>query len=152
MGYLLTKKAEATIEKTILGIPYAKPDKETVGDILAGLTAGGGLAASGIIGNGLLREKLFANGDFRRAAEADANKALYKLVQKTGGDEGWLAKRLWKFVPEEGIAPTVLGKILDKGALYGASFKNLKWPGKLKALGLVAAPLAAGGLIDAAIN
>jgi hypothetical protein len=151
MGYLLTKKAEATIEKTSLGVPYVKPDKETVGDIFAGLTAGTGLAVSGLLGDGLLHEKLFADGDFRRAVHKDFDKVFNKLIQKTGGDEGWLAKRLWKVVPEKGYSPTLLGKILGKGTQFGAGFKNLKWPGKLKALGLVAAPLAAGGLIDAAV-
>lgn len=153
MGYLLTKKAEATIEKTSLGIPYVKPDRETTGNILAGLTAGGGLAASGMFGDGLFKDKLLADANFRHAVRDDSMKLKKKILEMAGGDEGWLAKRLYKTVPGEvDRVPTLLNRIIARGSAYSAGFKHLKWPGKLKALGLLAAPIAAGGLVDAAIN
>ena len=154
MGYLLTKQADMVPDKTSLGIPYMKPtDSETVGNILGGGIAGGGLIGSAAIGNSLLEKKLRTDSSFRNAVTADSHKIGEKLIKMTGGDEGWLAKRLWKDVPGKlDIAPTALNKTIGKGIGFSAGFKNLKLLGKLKALGLLAAPLAAGGLIDAAVD
>lgn len=143
MGYLLTKKAADSNDKGSIEL----------GTLLGGGAASGGLAVSGILGNNILQKKLLADSNFRNAVQNDANKIGKKLIKITGGNEGWLAKRLLKTAPGEiSMAPTALFKTLGRGATFGAGFKNLKLPGKLKALGLVAAPLAAGGLIDAAID
>lgn len=143
MGYLLTKQAVDSSDKESIDL----------GKFLGGGLAGGGLAGTLAVGNSLLDKKLRADSSFRNAVAADSAKMGEKLIKMTGGDEGWLAKRLWKDVPGKfDIAPTALNKIIGKGLGFGAGFKNLKLPGKLKALGLVAAPLAAGGLIDAAVD
>jgi len=143
MGYLLTKKAADSNDKGSIDL----------GKLLGGGVAVGGLTGSGVIGNSILQKKLFTDSNFSNAVRDDANKIGEKLIKMTGGDKGWLAKRLWKTVPGEiNVVPTALAKTLGRGATFGAGFKNLKLPGKLKALGLLAVPLAGGGIYDAAID
>lgn len=150
MGYLLTKQADVVYDKTPLGIPYVKPaDSETAGNILGGLVAGGGLAGTTAIGNSLYKKKLIKDRAFTTAVEDD----LTKILQKLDTDKPvhkWLSNLMFKPMPDNpGIYKT---RLLGRGAGLASGFKHLKLPGKLKALGLLAAPIAAGGLVDAAVD
>lgn len=150
MGYLLTKQADVVYDKTPLGIPYVKPaDSETAGNILGGLVAGGGLAGTTAIGNSLFKKKILNDKVYKRAIEKDMLKIMQNLHKSNGTVSKWLRESMFKSVPGSSFyKPTLLGR----GTLLTRGFKHLKLPGKLKALGLVAAPLAAGGLIDAAVD
>lgn len=143
MGYLLTKKAADSNDKITIDS----------GKILGAGTVGGGLALGKSFVDKKLRKKFYSDLNFRNAFNADADALANKLIDATGGTKGWLLKNLWKAFPGEShYAPTRLGKLLSRGIGYTAGFKNLKLPGKLKALGLLAAPLAAGGVVDAVID
>lgn len=151
MGYLLTKQADTVIDKTILGTPYVKPaDSETAGNILGGLVAGGGLAGAGAVGNSLFQKKLLNDMAFETAVDDDLQKVYNKITKSDKPFYKWLNKLIYK--PALAGEATVLGKGIGKGIAFASGFRHLKLPGKLKALGLVAAPLAAGGLIDAAVD
>lgn len=143
MGYLLTKKAANSNDKGSIDL----------GKILGGGVAGGGLLAGKMVVDDAIKNKVLSNSGFKKAVEGDSQVILNKLIKMTGGDKGWLARNLWKAVPGEShYVPSLLNKAVATGTAYTAGFKNLKLPGKLKALGLLAAPLAAGGLIDAAVD
>lgn len=150
MGYLLTKQADMVQDKTPLGIPYMKPnDSETAGNILGGLVAGGGLAGTGVIGNSLFKKKLLNDKVYNRAVMKDMLKIMQNLHKSDNAASKWLRENMFKSIQGSySKNPTLLGK----GTMLATGFKNLKLPGKLKALGLVAAPFAAGGLIDAAVD
>lgn len=146
MGYLLTKQADVVYDKTPLGVPYVKPaDSETAGNILGGLVAGGGLAGTTAIGNSLFKKKLMNDAAYAENVINSVEKMSDRLAKSKNSAAQWLFKKL-------STPDTKISALLGKGTLLAHGFKNLKLPGKLKALGLVAAPLAAGGLIDAAVD
>lgn len=155
MGYLLTKQADTVKDKTSLGIPYLKPaDSETAGNILGGLVAGGGLAGAGAIGDSLFKNKALSDMSYGTAVANDMTEAISKITKSDKPFYKWLNKLMFKpaLAGEVLGETTSLGKIIGRGIGYASGFKHLQLPGKLKALGLVAAPLAAGGLIDAAVD
>lgn len=141
MGYLLTKQAETNVQPA---------DSEIAGNILGGLVAGGGLAGTGAIGNSLFKKKLLNDAAFEVAVKGDLAKLTQKLYASDKPVHKWLFKHMFKPIP--GNPNLIRNTLLGHGATLASGFKNLKLPGKLKALGLVAAPLAAGGLVDAAVN
>ena len=146
MGYLLTKQADMVPDKTSLGIPYTKPaDSEIAGNILGGLVAGGGLAGSSAIGNSLFKNKLLNDKVYRDAVNMSTHKMVTNMSKSNNPVSQWLLKHMFKPGTSE-------LSVLGKGTHLAHGFKALKLPGKLKALGLLAAPLAAGGLIDAAVD
>lgn len=150
MGYLLTKQADVVPAETSLGIPYLKPtDNESVGNMLGGLVAGTGLAGAGAIGNSLFKNKLLKDKAFSDAVENNIDDVMQKLRKSNGKFSKWLLDHMYKAAPDKNFyTPSAL----HKGLKRVVGFKHLKLPGKLKALGLLAAPLAAGGLIDAAVD
>lgn len=139
MGYLLTKQAADSSDKESIDL----------GKLLGGGIAGGGLAGTLAAGNSLFQKKLMNDAAYAgNVIESNMN-MIEKLQKSKNSAAQWLLNHLTKPVPgKDALAPTLLGK----GMQLTSGFKNLKLPGKLKALGLVAAPLAAGGLIDAAID
>lgn len=133
MGYLLTKKAETNVQPA---------DSETAGNILGSLVAGGGLAGTGAIGNSLFKKKLLNNAAYSNAVDEDTIKMMQKIYKSDNAIAKLIKGPLAKRTPE----------LTSKGIQLAAGLKNLRLPGKLKALGLLAAPLAAGGLVDAAVD
>lgn len=139
MGYLLTKQATDSSDKGSIDL----------GKLLGGGIAGGGLAGSLAAGNSLFQKKLMNDAAYAEKV-LDSNINMVEKLQKSKNSAAqWLLKHLTKPVPgTDAMAPT----LLSKGMTLSHGFKHLQLPGKLKALGLVAAPIAAGGLINAAID
>ena len=150
MGYLLTKQADAVSSPTPLGIPYTKiNDREVAGNVLGGLIAGGGLAATGTIGNSLFEKKYLNDKAYSRAIIRSEMKMMDKMNKSKSPIIAWLRDCMTKPVPgSSDIKLSALGK----GMHLAHGFRWLRGPGKLKALGLVAAPLVAGGTVATAIE
>lgn len=135
MGYLLTKQATDSNDKGSIDL----------GKLLGGGLAGGGLAGSLAAGNSLFNKKLMNDATYAENVINSVEKMSDRLAKSKNSAAQWLFKKL-------STPDSKTSALLGKGALLAHGFKNLQLPGKLKALGLVAAPLAAGGLIDAAVD
>lgn len=135
MGYLLTKQATDSNDKGSIDL----------GKLLGGGLTGGGLAATGAIGNSLFQKKLMNDAAYAGNV-IESNMDLVEKLQKSKNSAAqWLFKKL--STPDSKTAA-----MFGRGMTLAHGFKHLQLPGKLKALGLVAAPIAAGGIVNAAVD
>ena len=84
--------------------------------------------------------------EFMKENYSDPDFYMTTLVEEFGLSDKTIAKLIKGHLAKR--APELTGK----GIQLAAGFKNLRLPGKLKALGLLASPLAAGGIVDAAVD